>query len=375
MSVDFTMFQKRTVVQLLADAIESDLARIGPGALAPSGRVLSETHGVSLMTVQKALALLVSRKVLVSRGARRRLAVSQEIQVARAAASVRRLLVVSNDSLVSYDTSIALGVERMERLLRDRGDGFRFIDLSTLPEEARVAAVRRALKDFLPTHCVLMRPDPRTYACVRGAGRKVATMFSRLPMRGVSTLGVMYGYLMDIALPKLAALGHRKAFMPFLGRVKKLRRSTREIARSARRHGVQVDLHFTHVPCTPDNMARALEHGLNGGATAVIFPQWTDFVAAISPLSAMGLRMPSDLSVVSLVCNFSARMYSPPVAGCISSPDSIASQTLLWIDSAKVDDAVYSRVYERTWDSGGTIGPAPAVLPLERIRRSGSTAP
>jgi DNA-binding LacI/PurR family transcriptional regulator len=116
---------------------------------------------------------------------------------------------------------------------------------------------------------------------------------------------------------------------------------------------------LTAQPLTTENMGKFLGSGLERGATAVIFPQWTDFMPAIAYLAARGLEFPRDLSIVALVGNATTRVYAPPVACCLSSPDSIAQQAEVWIRSAKVEDEVYRTVYEMTWQSGASIGPVP----------------
>jgi hypothetical protein len=116
---------------------------------------------------------------------------------------------------------------------------------------------------------------------------------------------------------------------------------------------------LTAQPLTTDNVGKFLGAGLERGATAVIFPQWTDFMPAIAYFAARGLEFPRDLSVVALVGNATTRVYVPPVACCLSSPSSIAQQAEVWIRSEKVDDEAYVSVYQRTWESGGSIGPVP----------------
>ena len=66
-------FEKKTTFELLADAIEAQIRQEGWGGLIPSGRDLANRHKVSLPTVQKAITLLKERKVLVSRGNKRRM--------------------------------------------------------------------------------------------------------------------------------------------------------------------------------------------------------------------------------------------------------------------------------------------------------------
>lgn len=61
-------FEKKATFELLADTIEAQIRQEGWKGLLPSGRDLAQQHKVSLPTVQKAIALLIKRKVLVSRG-------------------------------------------------------------------------------------------------------------------------------------------------------------------------------------------------------------------------------------------------------------------------------------------------------------------
>ena len=61
-------FEKKSTFEHLADAIEGQIRVEGWRGLLPSGRDLARQHKVGLPTVQKAIALLLQRKVLLSRG-------------------------------------------------------------------------------------------------------------------------------------------------------------------------------------------------------------------------------------------------------------------------------------------------------------------
>ena len=208
-----------------------------------------------------------------------------------------------------------------------------------------------------PTHVILMKPDAHLFAGVSRHPAKIASMFGSLRSKRVNPLGVRYGYLVEIAMKHLIPLGHRHFLMPFFGRKIKMRKSMADIARIAREQAVRIDVRLTAQPLTTENLGRFLGPGLARGATAVIFPQWTDFMPAIAYLAARGLEFPRDLSVVSLIGNATSRMYAPPVACCLSSPDSIAQQAEIWIRSEKVEDEAYRTVYEQTWQSGASTGP------------------
>jgi Bacterial regulatory proteins, gntR family len=350
-------FEKKAVFEHLADGIESQIRQEGWKGLLPSGRDLANQHKVSLPTVQKAIALLLERQVLVSRGGKRRLEVAPGVSGSARVAGRHEVLVLSTQPLISYDGSISLGVHQLGENLKAKGDGFRFVDLSQVQGvELRKAAHAEMVKSR-PTHVILMKPDASLFAGVSRHPVKIASMFGSLRSKRINPLGVKYGYLVDIALKSLIPLGHRHFLMPFFARKAKLRESMAAIARLAKEHDVRIEVKLTAQPLTTDSMARFLGPGLDRGATAVIFPQWTDFMPAIAFFGAKGLEFPRDLSVVALVGNATTRVYVPPVACCLSSPNSIAQQAEVWIRSEKVEDEAYISVYQRTWESGGSIGP------------------
>ncbi len=350
-------FEKKSVFEHLADGIEAQIRQEGWKGLLPSGRDLAQQHKVSLPTVQKAIALLTERGVLVSRGGKRRLEVAPGVAGSRPKSGHLEILALSTQPLISYDASISMGVLRLEQNLKAKGDGFRFVDLSQVQGVERRKAAHAEMVKSRPTHVILMTPDAPLFAGVSRHPAKIASMFGSLRSKRVTSLGVKYGYLVDIALKHLIPLGHRHFLMPFFARKAKLRESMAAIARLAKEHDVRIEVKLTAQPLTTDNMGGFLGPGLDRGATAVIFPQWTDFMPAIAFFGSKGLEFPRDLSVVALVGNATTRVYAPPVACCLSSPDSIAQQAEIWARSQKVEDEVYVSVYQRTWEPGGSIGP------------------
>ena len=353
-------FVKKAVFQHLADGIEAQIRQEGWKGLLPSGRDLANQHKVSLPTVQKAISLLLERQVLVSRGGKRRLEIAPGVSGSARVAGRHEVLVLSTQPLISYDGSISMGVMQLGERLKASGDGFRFVDLSHLTGPERRKAAHAEMVKSRPTHVILMSPDASLFAGVSRHPAKIASMFSALRSKRITSLGVRYGYLVDIALKQLMPLGHRHFLMPFFARKTKLRESMASIARIAKEQGVRIEVKLTAQPLTTENMARFLGPGLARGTTAVIFPQWTDFMPAIAYFAKRGLEFPRDLSVVALIGNATTRVYVPPVACCLSSPDSIAQQVEIWVRSEKVEDDAYTSVYQRTWESGGSIGPVPS---------------
>lgn len=352
-------FEKKAVFEHLADGIEVQIRQEGWKGLLPSGRDLANQHKVSLPTVQKAIALLIERQVLISRGGKRRLEVAPGVAGSQRSSGHLEVLVISTQPLISYDASISMGVLRLGENLKTKGDGFRFVDLSHLEGAERRKAAHAEVVKSRPTHVILMTPDVPLFAGVSRHPVKIATMFGALRSKRVTPLGVKYGYLVDIALKHLIPLGHRHFLMPFFARKMKLRESMAAIAQLAKEQGVRIEVKLTSQPLTTENVGAFLGAGLARGATAVIFPQWTDFMPAIGYFAARGLEFPRDLSVVALVGNATTRVYAPPVACCLSSPDSIAQQAEIWARSQRVEDEVYVSVYQQTWQAGASTGPAP----------------
>ena len=351
-------FEKKAVFELLADGIEAQIRQEGWKGLLPSGRDLANQHKVSLPTVQKAIALLIERKVLVSRGGKRRLEVAPGVSGSHRAGGHQEVLVLSTLPLIAYDSSIAMGVQQLGEALKAKGDGFRFVDLSRVEGVERRKAAHAEMVKSRPTHCILMTPDASLFSGVARHRVKIASMFSTLRSKRMAPLGVKYGYLVEIALKRLIPLGHRHFLMPFLNRKNKLKVSLEAVAKVAKEQGVRIEVLRSPQPLTTENLGRFLGPGLERGATAVLFPQWTDFLPAVAFFAKRDLEFPRDISVVALVGVSHARLYSPAIACCVSSPESIARQAEIWIRSDKVEDDAYRTVYENTWQQGASIGPA-----------------
>jgi DNA-binding LacI/PurR family transcriptional regulator len=351
-------FEKKAVFELLADGIEAQIRQEGWNGLLPSGRDLANQHKVSLPTVQKAVALLIERQVLVSRGGKRRLEVAAGVSGSHRPSGHFEVLVLSTQPLIAYDASISMGILQLGESLKAKDDGFRFVDLSHVQGAERRKAAHAEMVKSRPTHVILMAPDAPLFAVVSRHPVKIASMFGSLRSKRINPLGVKYGYLVDIALKSLIPLGHRHFLMPFFARKAKLRESMAAIARIAKEQGVRIEVKLTAQPLTTENVGKFLGLGLERGATAVIFPQWTDFMPAIAYFAKRDLEFPRDVSVVALVGVSHARMYSPSIACCLSSHESIAQQAEIWIRTDKVEDDAYRAVYENTWQQGGSIGPA-----------------
>ncbi len=352
-------FEKKAVFELLADGIEAQIRQEGWKGLLPSGRDLANQHKVSLPTVQKAIALLVERKVLVSRGGKRRLEVAPGVSGSRRASGHHEVLVLSTKPLSGFDASSSLGLQKLGEELKAKGDGFRFVDLGHLQGVDLRKAAHAEMVKSRPTHCILMAPDAHLFAGVSRHRVKIASMYGNLRSKRIVKLGIQYGALVDVAVKELISLGHRRFFIPFLGRKVKLTKSLANIARVAKERGVVIDVRFTSRELTTESMGALLDSALAKGATAVLFPQWTDFMPAISYFARRDLEFPRDVSVVSLIGTVHSSQFSPPIACCLSLPECVVQQVDIWIRADVQDLGAFDAVFAHTWKPGASIGPAP----------------
>jgi len=351
-------FEKKAVFELLADSVEVQIRQGEWKGLLPSGRELAQQHKVSLPTVQKAIALLIKRKLLVGRGGRRRVGVVAD-SPQQGAGGKSDLLVLSAKPLSFYDSTIALGMLQLGEELKARGDGYRFVDLSQKTGAARRKAAHAEMVKGRPTHCVLMSPDSHLYQGVARHPAKIATMFGNLRSKRVHRLGVQYGPLVEIAVGHLKALGHRRFFIPFLGRKVRLKVSLANIARVAKEQAVDLAIEYSAGVPSPERIEASLDKALASGCTALLFPLWDDFLPAIGYFARRGLSYPRDVSVVVLVGTPSAFCLTPSVACCLNQPETIARQIQGWLVSGGMDRDVFMSVFRRTWQVGGSTGPVP----------------
>jgi hypothetical protein len=352
-------FEKKSTFEHLADSIEAQIREEGWNGLLPSGRDLANQHKVSLPTIQKAINLLIERQVLVSRGCKRRPEVARGWSGSDQSSGRLEVLVLATKPLAFYDGTVANGIQKLGESLKAKGEGFRFADLSHVQGAERRRAAHAEMVKSSPTHVILMSPDTALFAGVSRHHVKIGSMFGNLRSKRVIRLGLRYNYLVDHAVKQLIPLGHRHFLMPFLDRKVKMTRMCADVIRIAKELGVRIDVKVTSQPLTTENMGRFLGAGLEQGATAVLFPQWTDFMPAIGYFAARGLEYPRDLSVVSLVCLPISRLYVPCVAGFLTLPNSITQQAEDWIYTDQFTDDAFRRVFEKTWDSGASIGPVP----------------
>jgi DNA-binding LacI/PurR family transcriptional regulator len=311
--------------------------------------------------VQKAIDLLLERKVLVGRGPNRRPAVALPTGLAINDANRRSLLVISEKSLRQMRQPFSSALQLLQQRCRDEGHDCNIIDCSGASGGPQRKLIHAAMTRYKPSHCVTIQPSKCTYAVLTRAQIKHACLYGSHRSKQVQRLGHCYGPLLTRVFKELTTLGHRRIFIPLLGRKQKPDDSFFEACKKARAQRVKVEVKRGHEPLSHAGMESCLDEARLRGATAVVFPQWGDFLYAITYFAKNGLEIPRDISVVILVCQEEARYFAPPLAGhMVYTPDALSEQVMDWLERGEVDHGILNRSLEQGWERAGSIGPAPS---------------
>ncbi len=353
-------FERKSIFEHLADAIESQIRVEGWKGLLPSGRDLAGQHKVSLPTVQKAIALLLRRKVLVSRGGKRRLEVAAGVSKSRRAPGIHQVLVLTHLSLKVMRPPTSVALQLLQEQLREEGHGCEIVDVADFNGRELRKKAHAAMTQYRPSHCIMVSPDREMFAGVARSDAKLATMFGMLRTKRVKRLGHQYGPLVEKAVKELKILGHRRVFIPFLGRKVKLKDTLASVRRIAQELAVTVEVRFTPEELTHSHMEQCLDSARARGATAIIFPQWGDFLYALTYFAKKGLEIPLNISVVILVGQLEAQIFNPPLAGFLMhSPEALTEHTRRWIETDSIEHNVIEAALVKSWSAGSSLGPVP----------------
>jgi DNA-binding LacI/PurR family transcriptional regulator len=355
-----TPFKKKRVFELLADALEVRIREESWTGLIPSGRDLAHSHGVSLPTVQKAIALLLDRKILVGRGGNRRPGVAAEAKPRKLSPNARRLLVFSEQSLKRMRPPFSVALQLLQEQTKERGYACTILDVSDAEGVALRKRVNAAVTRYDPSHCITIQPSKVTDAVLARTSLKQGCLYGALRSKRVQRFGHHYGPLLSRAVQELATFGHRHCFVPFLGRKLKPDDSVFAACREAQEQGFTVEVKHCRDSATHACMEQCLDSARRRGATAIVFPQWGDFLYAITYFAKKGLEIPRDISVVVLICHEEAREFAPPLAGhMVYSPEALSAQFMHWLEHDAIDHGILHRSLAQGWERAGSIGPAP----------------
>ncbi len=153
-----------------------------------------------------------------------------------------------------------------------------------------------------------------------------------VPIAGISTV-----LMLEEALDHLIALGHHKITLPLCQRAKSF---TTSLKKSMSHRLIQANYDFIselNTPTTDGNTPAAFRLCLDrafaaGPPTAIICVEWREFIATLCYLTEKGLRVPQDISLVSLSFDHTVDWLSPSPT-CFRYPlEKLAATLCDWLE-------------------------------------------
>jgi len=361
----------------------------------PGVRFLAESLGVGVPTVSEALQRLREEGWLENRGERKRFVVNREAvdQAAAAAASpvsgTRHLVIFTpRDVGASPHEPFWQLVSRLGERLSPQGWTLRVHAVDYGHDKRNRAPWDAVLSTERPQALIIARGTPWLADWARECG--VPTFFfggdeGAFP---VPILGYDSGHMMRETIRQLDRLGHRSLAVPILARpaafVKRLRQAAEEVAAET---GVKLCLHTpTAATFEPSAMRLCLEKlWEREPPTALGLVSWYEYLAAQSFVTGKGLRIPEDVSLVSLVDDAMASWITPEPTRFEYDAEELAVVLTGWVMKPPVVGTTAPRVLLRGhWVAGASVGPprpstrphrpTAVATPHEAPRPAGATA-
>ena len=338
----------------------------------PGVRFLAEALGVGVPTVSEALQRLRADGWIESRGQRTRFVVRQEV-VARGVAAAagdegtRHLVIFTPRDLaaVPHEPFWKL-VTRLAERLTPHGWTLRVHAVDYGHDKRNRAPWDAVLQVERPQALIVTRGTPWLADWSRSCG--VPTFFFSGNEGGfpVPVVGYDGGEIMQKAIRELILLGHRSVAMPMLGRSQSFVRGFRRDAEAVcREMGVRISLQ------TPlggsfsrETMLACLEKLWQRPApTALILVSWYEYLAASGWLATRRIRVPEDVSMVSMVSDPTSSWMVPEPARFEHSEDELSEVLAGWVlrPPVLVGGKAPLVLLPGRWVPGRSVGPAPRI--------------
>lgn len=336
----------------------------------PGVRFLAEALGVGVPTVSEALQRLRADGWIESRGQRTRFVVRGEV-VARGVAAeaagdegTRHLVVFTPRDLAAtpHEPFWKL-VTRLAERLTPHGWTLRVQSVDYGHDKRNRAPWDAVLQVERPQALIVARGTPWLADWSRSCG--VPTFFFSGNEGGfpVPVVGYDGGEIMQKAIRELILLGHRSVAMPMLGRPQSFVRGFRRDAEAVcREMGVRISLQTPlGGPFSREAMLACLEKLWQRPApTALILISWYEYLAASGWLATRKIRVPQDVSLVSLVSDPTSSWMVPEPARFEHSEDELSEVLAGWVlkPPVLVGGKAPKVMLPGRWVPGESVGPA-----------------
>jgi len=357
-------FRHLTAADQAEKAIEDSIASGKWGEFLPSYRRLSEWMGLSCPTVALAVAKLVKRGLLVSPGKRQRFRIATKSSRQSSTKPRRHLLAIFPKVNGTADEDqkriIAEAVRRATK------DGWVCTDVGADYTDAGSVKKRwDHLLEHRPTHLLAAPGTKHLATWAHRNGLSAAFIGGQaVPAEHGITIGVKMADILSDCATRLHRLGHNRILAPYWGEMPGIAGFSAGILAKAcqtRSDRLLAEGWVTQwQPGTPKEQREQLARSMAKlRPTAIICVLGRDYLLAMQCAEAAGLKIPRDLSLVTL-------SPSPDMDWLLPAPSYYKVDTSTLIDAADLwrhgklkTDKYMTQAVLNSWNPGESIGPAP----------------
>jgi len=356
--------ERKTAAEMAADAIKAEIASGRWSGRLPGSRVLAAETGVSQPTATAALALLVEQGWLEHPGDRKAFRIRHDPHgdAEMKPKQRRRLIFVTHEELGELPDTTRKVIDATRRRVAELGwtVEFRTIDFihaqpppgswdDLLPVDAETAMI-----------AVFGRPVIAEWAERRGA--RMLFLGGITQGHSIPSVGLKSSMMVDDAMERLIALGHRQIVLPLCQRPPTFAAAIKDVVKQRLEAAGVTYVSSYHTPeseyMTPEVTWRMMEATFaRTRPTALVFLDWKELVTASCLLSKLGVRIPEDLSVILLNEQMEADWFVPKL-GCFRFPiRRLASALATWVEGKPLGPN--QRQPRADFEAGDSIAPPP----------------
>lgn len=361
------LIRKKTLVETVVLELRKHLGKGEMRESLPGVRLLSQTLGVSVPTVCKALQVLEAEGFLKSGGDRRRWrlanpssGVTEPLSVSALKTTSRRVLFLTPQPLGNGRFG---GVEAFASLI-DRLASSDWELVYRVEQFSDAKNPRRSWDQLMAT----MNPGAMI---VLGGTPVLAKWAAKLPCRtlflggdpgsvGLPLIAVSLSMMLEEAAARLLAMGHRRILLPLCARLPYIVEKCSRVANNLNRAGIKQGNSFVLVESQytgPEIIVNLLrKQWKNDPPDAVIFFDWREFLAASGFFNQAGIMIPRDVSVIILSQNTSMEWHLPSISHYEHPVKMISRSIARWVldKNVRCDPGMFPEV-KATWHEGNSV--------------------
>lgn len=355
--------QRKSLVDQVESALMSEIEQGRWEGLLPGLRELAKIFEVSVPTLSAAIDRLTKRGVLLGRGGRRRFQVAKRAGARHAQGKARkRLLIITSQGGITIQSKAATDVlHAFSVALNRRGWAVQYAEIDFYDAQKPHRNWDELLKGERIDRILVLFGRESIGQWALNTGLPTCFLGGYAGDLPIPIIGVRSFSLLEHALERLITAGHRGFFVPLCRRhptfVDSLRKSYAKVLAAhdlAPKADLEVPAADTH---TPETILRLMERAWAQPKppTGIIFMDWRDCVAGLGFLLARGLRIPEDVSVITLSHEHQSEWFRPTLAHYSLPEEGFVKALLRWIDDKPHNPDVLLRKMLESFETGKSI--------------------